>query len=150
MNCCLRKRTHSNSSWARLAFKRVANCRRRASAGLRLHDEAIVPLLAQASIDSEAIEAIIDATAAVFELFSWEGAAATGSRAMMVTVKGREPKNWLKNEYAGLRAETRGNCEAALAKSAKRSENLSKLSWSSMRWLLAWRMSRPAALTRPC
>jgi len=47
-------------------------CCRRASAGLRLHDEAIVPLLAQASIDSEAIEAIIDATAAVFELFSWE------------------------------------------------------------------------------
>jgi hypothetical protein len=47
-------------------------------------------------------------------------AAATGSRAMMVTVKGREPKNWLKNEYAGLRAETRGNCEAALAKLGKK------------------------------
>jgi hypothetical protein len=53
-----------------LAFKRVANCCRRASAGLRRHlDEAILPLLAQDPIDSEVIEAIIDATAAEFELF---------------------------------------------------------------------------------
>ena len=71
---------------ARLVFKRVANCCRRASAGLRRHlDEAILPLLAQDPIDSEVIEAIIDATAAVFELFSEQDAAATGSRAMMVT-----------------------------------------------------------------
>jgi hypothetical protein len=104
-----------------LAFRRVANCCRRASAGLRWHlDEAILPLLAQAPIDSEVIEAIIDATAAVFELFSEEDAAATGSRAMMVTVKGREANNWLKNNYAGLRAETQGNCEAALAKLGKK------------------------------
>jgi hypothetical protein len=103
------------------ALKRVANCCRRASAGLRRHlDEAILPLLAQDPIDSEVIEAIIDATAAVFELFSEEEAAATGSRAMMVTVKGREPNNWLKNNYAGLRAETQGNCEAALSKLGKK------------------------------
>ena len=101
---------------ARLAFKRVANCCRRASARLRRHlDEAILPLLAQDPIDSEVIEAIIEATTAAFEVFSEEDAAATGSRAMTVTVKGREANNWLKNNYASLRAETQGNCEAALS-----------------------------------
>jgi len=104
----------------RLAFKRVANCCRRASAGLRRHlDQAILRLLAQASIDSEVIEVIIEAAAAEFELFSEEDAAATGCRAMIVTVKGRET-NWLKNEYAGLRAETQRDCEAALSKLGKK------------------------------
>jgi hypothetical protein len=70
------------------------------------------------------IEAIIEATAAVFELFSKEEAAATGSRAMIVSVKGREPNNWLKNNYAGLRVETQGNCEAALSKLSKKRTSL--------------------------
>jgi hypothetical protein len=108
-----------------LASKRVANCCRRAPACLRRQlDEAILPLLAQDPIDSEVIEAIIEATAAQFELSSEEDAAATGSRAMIVTVKGREPSNWLKNNYAGLPAETRGNCEAALTKLGKKRKPL--------------------------
>src|SRR5262245_59062028 len=107
------------------AFKRVANCCRRASAGLRRHlDEVILPLLAQDPIDSEVIEAIIEATATEFVLFFEEDAAATGSRAMIVTVKGRKPNNWLKNEYAGLRAETQRNCEAALSKLGKKRKPL--------------------------
>jgi len=110
---------------ARLAFKRVANCYRRASARLRRHlDEAVLPLLAQDPVDSEVIEAIIEATAAAFEVFSEEDAAATGSRAMIVTVKSREANNWLKNSYAGLRAETQGNCEAALSKLGKKRKSL--------------------------
>jgi hypothetical protein len=134
---------------ARLAFKRVANCCRRASAGLRRHlDEAILPLLAQDPMDSEVIEAIIEVTAAKFELFSEEDAAATGSRAMTVTVKGCEPNNWLKNEYVGLRPKLGATVKPPCRSSAK-SGNLSKLTWSSMRWLLAWRMSRPATLTPP-
>src|SRR5262249_53283778 len=77
---------------AHLAFRRVANCCRRASARLRRHlDEAVLPLLAQDPIDAEVIEAIIEATAAQFEVFSAEDAAATGFRAMTVTVNGREP-----------------------------------------------------------
>jgi len=110
---------------ARLPFKRVANCCRRASTRLRRHlDEAILSRLAQGPIDSEVIEAIIDATATAFELFSEEEAAATGSKAMIITVKGREPNNWLKNEYAGLRAETQRNCEAALSKLGKKRKSL--------------------------
>jgi hypothetical protein len=109
----------------RLAFRRVANCCRRASARLRRHlDEAVLPLLAQDPIDSEVIEAIIEATATEFEVFSEEDAAATGSRAMTFTVKGREPNNWLKNSYAGLPAETQGNCEAALSKLGKKPQSL--------------------------
>src|SRR5262249_49960201 len=78
----------------RLAFRRVANCCRRASVGLRRRlDAAILPLLAQDPIDSEMIEAIIEATAAEFELFSGEEAAVTGSGAMIATVTGREQSN---------------------------------------------------------
>jgi hypothetical protein len=102
----------------RLAFKCVANCCRRASAGLRRQlDAAILPLLAQDPIDSEVIEAIIEATAAEFGLFYEEAAAATGSRAI-------EPNNWLKNEYVCLRAETRRNCEAALSELGKKRKAL--------------------------
>ena len=110
---------------ARLAFKRVANCCKRASAGLRRQlDAAILPLLARCPIDSEVIEAIIEAAAAEFEYFSKEKAAATGSGAMIVTVKSREPDNWLKNGYAGLRAETQRKCEAALSKLGKKRKPL--------------------------
>jgi hypothetical protein len=108
-----------------VAFKRVANCCRRASARLRRHlDAAILPLRAQDPIDSEVIEAIIEATAAEFELFSEENAAATGSRAMIVTIEGREPNNWLKNQYSGLPAETQRYCEAALSKLGKKRKPL--------------------------
>jgi hypothetical protein len=109
---------------ARLAFKRVANRSRRASAGLRGQlDAEILPLLAQNPIDSELVDAIIEAAAAEFEYFSKEKAAA-GSGAMIVTVKSREPDNWLKNGYAGLRGETQRKCEAALSKLGKKRKPL--------------------------
>jgi hypothetical protein len=83
---------------ARLAFKRVANCCRRASADLRRHlDAAILPLLAQDPIDSEVIEAIIEATAAEFELFSKEEAAATGPAKHRPRINGYRKTNHRKS-----------------------------------------------------
>src|SRR5262245_48381989 len=43
---------------------------------------------------------------------------------MIVTIQGREPNNWLRNNYTALRAETRGNCEAALSKLGKKRKSL--------------------------
>jgi hypothetical protein len=104
-----------------LTLKRLGKCCRRASAGVRQRlDEAVLPLLAQDPIDSEVIEAILDAAATEFELFSGQDAAATAFRAMVVTIKGRDPSNWLKNNYVGLRPETQRSCEAALSKLAKK------------------------------
>ena len=100
------------------AFKRLANCCRRAPAGLRRRlDEAIVPLLQQDPIDSEVMHDIFAAAASQFEI-SPEQVAVTAMRAMF-----KGPHNarddWLINEYAGLHPETQRNCEAALSKLAK-------------------------------
>jgi hypothetical protein len=101
------------------AFKRLANCCRRASAFLRgCLDEAIQPLLQQDPVDSEVIHDILDVTASEFEI-SAEGVALTAMRAMF-----KEPgswrDDWLMNEYAGLRPETQRNCEVALSKLAQK------------------------------
>jgi len=101
------------------AFKRLANCCRRASAGLRRRlDEAIVPLLREDPIDSEVIHDIFAATASEFEISS-EAVAVTAMRAMF-----KEPdssrNDWLINEYAGLHPETQRACEGALSKLAQK------------------------------
>ena len=96
-----------------LAFKRLANCCRRAPAGLcRRLNEAIVPLLQQDPIDLEVIHDIFAAAASQFEI-SPEEAAATAMRSMSSRA------DWLINEYSGLRPETQRNCELALSKLAQ-------------------------------
>ena len=42
---------------------------------------------------------------------------------MVVTIKSRDPSNWLKNNYAGLPAKTQRNCEAALSKLGKKGKS---------------------------
>ena len=102
-----------------LAFKRLGNCCRRVSAGLRRHlDEAILPLLQQDPIDLEVIHDILDATVAEFENCP-EDAAVTAMRAMFKK-PGSWRDDWLINEYAGLRPERQRSCEAALSKLAKK------------------------------
>jgi hypothetical protein len=110
----------------RVAFKRLANCCRRASVKLRRRlDEAIGPILRRDRVDLEVIEEILDATAVEFEISSSEGTAATALRTMFVTEQGREPNNWVKNNYAGLRPDSQRDCEAALSKLRKKRGNVS-------------------------
>jgi hypothetical protein len=100
-----------------VAFKRLANCCRRASVKLRGRlDAAIGPLLRQNRVDLETIEDILDSAVAEFKKLSNETHAATALRAMFVKVPGREPSNWVRNNYAGLRPDSQRDCEAALSK----------------------------------
>jgi hypothetical protein len=65
------------------AFKRIANCTKRAPAKLRRRlNETIIPLIRGNPIDLEVIEAIFDATVATFTKFPKEEAAKTALRLM--------------------------------------------------------------------
>lgn len=107
------------------AFERLANCCRRASAGLRRRLNAVIPpLLQQGAIDAEVIEAIIDAATAEFQRSSTERTAATALRAIFITHRARTPNNWVKNDLAGLRAQIQRHCEAALSTLGKRGKSV--------------------------
>jgi hypothetical protein len=65
------------------AFKRIANCAKRAPSKLRNRlNEAVVPLILNKSIDAEIFDAIFDAVAKVFFEFPEEESATTALRVM--------------------------------------------------------------------
>ncbi len=97
------------------AFKRLANCCRRAPAKLRKRlDGTIGAMLQHGCVDWELIEDILDATAIEFKKSPNETTAATALRTMFVAMGDREPSNWIKSVYGGLRSESQRNTEAAL------------------------------------
>jgi len=97
------------------AFERLANCCRRAPAKLRKRlDGTIGAMLQHGCVDWELIEEIVDATAIEFKKSPNEKAAATALRTMFVAMPDREPSNWIKSAYGGLRSESQRNAEAAL------------------------------------
>lgn len=97
------------------AFKRLANCCRRAPAKLRKRlDGTIGPMVQHGFVDAELVEDILDATAIEFAKSPNEKAAATALRTMFVAMPDREPSNWIKSAYGGLCSESQRNAEAAL------------------------------------
>ncbi len=97
------------------AFKRLANCCRRAPAKLRKRLDGIIgPMLQHGFVDAELVENILDATAIEFKKSPNEKTAATALRTMFVATPDREPSNLIKSAYGGLRSESQRNAEAAL------------------------------------
>jgi hypothetical protein len=96
-----------------VAFRRIANCCRRASVSLRNRlDDIARQYLQKNRIDLETIEDFFDVTAGVFKRHPNENSAPMALRAMFVYVPNHQPYERPKNNYAGLNSGIHSRCEA--------------------------------------
>jgi hypothetical protein len=85
------------------AFRRIANCARRAPLKLRKRlNEAVVPLILNKSVDAEIFDAIFDAVAKVFFEFPKEKSATTALRVMCGLPPDHDHVIVIKNDFSGL------------------------------------------------
>jgi hypothetical protein len=100
----------------RNAFKRVANCARRAPLKLRRRlNERINPLIRETPVDLEVIEAILDAVVGILFEFTNEEAARTALRTMCHMPPGHDPAAKIKDAYSTLSNSSQRKAEIAIA-----------------------------------
>jgi hypothetical protein len=96
----------------RTAFKRIANCAKRASADLRHNlDTAIIPQVKQKHIDLETLEEIFDVVVKSFESYADEEAAKTALAVLTYVPPGGKQYRTVQNSFSGLSMEDQRECE---------------------------------------